>query len=156
MTSRSVPEASSARPGSRAEELGPVTILVNNTGITAYEPCTDITEASWDRMMRVDLTGPFLGDPGHRRPRDRDRHGAAATDARRSAGSSRCAPDGRGRRSARCGNRRQEVVDALVGVPAPAHWIGEIPASPPRVWRSTPPSSSSRATRSPTASASCR
>ncbi|MET9388272.1 SDR family NAD(P)-dependent oxidoreductase [Streptomyces sp. NPDC002928] len=60
MTSRSVPEASGARPGSRAEGLGPVTIRVNNAGITAYEPCTDITEASWDRMMRVDLTGPSL------------------------------------------------------------------------------------------------
>ncbi|MGW1024280.1 SDR family NAD(P)-dependent oxidoreductase [Streptomyces sp. NPDC002577] len=91
MTRRSVPGASSTRPGSRAEDLGPVTVLVNNAGITPYEPCTDITEVSWDRMMRVDLTGPFLGDPGHRRPRDRDRHRAAATDARRSAGSSLCA-----------------------------------------------------------------
>ncbi|WP_030621961.1 SDR family NAD(P)-dependent oxidoreductase [Streptomyces fulvoviolaceus] len=49
--------ASAAR--TRAE-LGPVAILVNNAGITAYEPFTSITEASWDRMIGVNLKGPFL------------------------------------------------------------------------------------------------
>ncbi|MCT9084844.1 SDR family NAD(P)-dependent oxidoreductase, partial [Streptomyces fulvoviolaceus] len=29
-------------------------------GITAYEPFTSITEASWDRMIGVNLKGPFL------------------------------------------------------------------------------------------------
>ncbi|XUL92236.1 SDR family NAD(P)-dependent oxidoreductase [Streptomyces galilaeus] len=42
------------------EELGPVTILVNNAGITAYEPFTSISEASWDRMIGINLKGPFL------------------------------------------------------------------------------------------------
>ncbi|WP_030621966.1 SDR family NAD(P)-dependent oxidoreductase [Streptomyces fulvoviolaceus] len=49
--------ASAAR--TRAE-LGPVAILVNNAGITAYEPFTSITEASWDRMIGINLKGPFL------------------------------------------------------------------------------------------------
>jgi 2-hydroxycyclohexanecarboxyl-CoA dehydrogenase len=41
-------------------ELGPVTILVNNAGISGFEPFLDITEETWDRMMRVNLKGPFL------------------------------------------------------------------------------------------------
>ncbi|MER5436878.1 SDR family NAD(P)-dependent oxidoreductase [Streptomyces sp. NPDC002588] len=49
--------ASAAR--TRAE-LGPVTILVNNAGTTAYEPFTSISEASWDRMIGINLKGPFL------------------------------------------------------------------------------------------------
>ncbi|MDT2005567.1 glucose 1-dehydrogenase [Rhodococcus opacus] len=42
------------------EELGPVTILVNNAGITNYVPFTDMTEELWDRMIHVNLKGPFL------------------------------------------------------------------------------------------------
>ncbi|KKD06329.1 SDR family NAD(P)-dependent oxidoreductase [Streptomyces sp. WM6386] len=50
-----------ARSAARTrEELGPVTILVNNAGITAYEPFTSISEASWDRMIGINLKGPFL------------------------------------------------------------------------------------------------
>lgn len=41
-------------------ELGPVTILVNNAGISALEPFTSISEESWDRMLRINLKGPFL------------------------------------------------------------------------------------------------
>lgn len=41
-------------------ELGPVAILVNNAGVTAYEPFTTIAEDSWDRMIRINLKGPFL------------------------------------------------------------------------------------------------
>jgi len=41
-------------------ELGPVTILVNNAGISAFEPFTSITEESWDRLIRINLKGPFL------------------------------------------------------------------------------------------------
>ncbi|MFE5022989.1 SDR family NAD(P)-dependent oxidoreductase [Streptomyces sp. NPDC056656] len=41
-------------------ELGPVTILVNNAGITTYSPFTDLTEDVWDRMIRINLKGPFL------------------------------------------------------------------------------------------------
>ncbi|MFJ8927518.1 SDR family NAD(P)-dependent oxidoreductase [Streptomyces sp. NPDC102364] len=42
------------------DELGPVTILVNNAGITNYAPFTDLTEESWDRMIQINLKGPFL------------------------------------------------------------------------------------------------
>jgi 2-hydroxycyclohexanecarboxyl-CoA dehydrogenase len=41
-------------------ELGPVTILVNNAGTSAYESFTSITEESWDRIIRINLKGPFL------------------------------------------------------------------------------------------------
>lgn len=41
-------------------ELGPVTILVNNAGVSGFEPFTSITEESWDRIIRINLKGPFL------------------------------------------------------------------------------------------------
>jgi 2-hydroxycyclohexanecarboxyl-CoA dehydrogenase len=41
-------------------ELGPVTILVNNAGITGYCSFQDMTEEAWDRMIHVNLKGPFL------------------------------------------------------------------------------------------------
>src|ERR1700678_1862026 len=47
--------ASAAR--TRAE-LGPITILVNNAGMTGFTSFVDITEEMWDRMMRVNLKGP--------------------------------------------------------------------------------------------------
>ncbi|NNN29293.1 SDR family oxidoreductase [Streptomyces sp. S3(2020)] len=53
--------AAVARSAARTrEELGPVTILVNNAGTTAYEPFTGISEAAWDRMIGINLKGPFL------------------------------------------------------------------------------------------------
>lgn len=41
-------------------ELGPVTILVNNAGTTKYVPFTEMTEELWDRMIHINLKGPFL------------------------------------------------------------------------------------------------
>jgi 2-hydroxycyclohexanecarboxyl-CoA dehydrogenase len=41
-------------------ELGPVSILVNNAGTSSYEPFTSIAKESWDRIIRINLTGPFL------------------------------------------------------------------------------------------------
>jgi 2-hydroxycyclohexanecarboxyl-CoA dehydrogenase len=41
-------------------ELGPVTILVNNAGITKYKPFLELTEADWDETVGIDLKGPFL------------------------------------------------------------------------------------------------
>ena len=41
-------------------ELGPVTILVNNAGISGFQSFREITEETWDRMMQVNLKGPFL------------------------------------------------------------------------------------------------
>lgn len=41
-------------------ELGPVTILINNAAITGIVPFHDMSEELWDRMIRVNLKGPFL------------------------------------------------------------------------------------------------
>lgn len=41
-------------------ELGPVTILVNNAGMTGFVPFLEITEEAWDRMMMVNLKSMFL------------------------------------------------------------------------------------------------
>jgi len=41
-------------------DRGPVTILVNNAGITGFSRFLDITVEAWERMLRVNLTGPFL------------------------------------------------------------------------------------------------
>jgi 2-hydroxycyclohexanecarboxyl-CoA dehydrogenase len=41
-------------------ELGPVAILVNNAGITGACAFTEITPEMWQRMIRVNLSGPFL------------------------------------------------------------------------------------------------
>src|SRR5262245_15381658 len=40
-------------------QLGPIEILVNNAGITASVKFTEIDDATWDRIMRVNATGPF-------------------------------------------------------------------------------------------------
>jgi 2-hydroxycyclohexanecarboxyl-CoA dehydrogenase len=41
-------------------ELGPVTILVNNAGTSGFVPFTQVTEDALDRMLRINLKGPFL------------------------------------------------------------------------------------------------
>jgi 2-hydroxycyclohexanecarboxyl-CoA dehydrogenase len=41
-------------------ELGAVTILVNNAAIHGRLPFLDITEEIWNRMIEVNLRGPFL------------------------------------------------------------------------------------------------
>jgi len=41
-------------------ELGPVTILVNNAGITQFCGFQQIDESAWDRMLRINLKGPYL------------------------------------------------------------------------------------------------
>jgi len=40
--------------------LGPVTILVNNAGMSGFQSFLEITAEAWDRMMQVNLRGPFL------------------------------------------------------------------------------------------------
>jgi len=42
------------------EELGAITILVNNAGISSYVPFTSLSEEVWDRIIGVNLKGPFL------------------------------------------------------------------------------------------------
>jgi 2-hydroxycyclohexanecarboxyl-CoA dehydrogenase len=41
------------------DQLGPVQVLVNCAGIEAFEPFQSISEASWDRVMAVNLKGTF-------------------------------------------------------------------------------------------------
>jgi len=50
-------EASLART---RRELGPVTILINNAGMTGFVPFERIGEEALDRMLAVNLKGPFL------------------------------------------------------------------------------------------------
>lgn len=40
-------------------ELGPVEIAVTSAGLDRFEAFTDITPASWDRILSVNLTGTF-------------------------------------------------------------------------------------------------
>jgi NAD(P)-dependent dehydrogenase (short-subunit alcohol dehydrogenase family) len=40
--------------------LGPIQILVNNAGITASVKFTDTDDTTWERIMRVNATGPFF------------------------------------------------------------------------------------------------
>ena len=42
------------------EEVGPVDVLVNNAGTTEIMPFALIDEEDWDRMMDVNVKGPFL------------------------------------------------------------------------------------------------
>ncbi len=50
-----------ARSAARTrEELGPVTILVNNAGITGFCRFEEITGDMLERMLRVNVMGPFL------------------------------------------------------------------------------------------------
>jgi 2-hydroxycyclohexanecarboxyl-CoA dehydrogenase len=41
-------------------ELGPITILVNNAGITGFCRFEEITEEMMDRMININIKGPFL------------------------------------------------------------------------------------------------
>ena len=40
--------------------LGPVTILVNNAGMTAFTPFEQITEELWDKVFEVNVKGTFI------------------------------------------------------------------------------------------------
>jgi glucose 1-dehydrogenase len=41
-------------------QFGKVDVLVNNAGIEHFVPFLEITEEDWDRIIAVDLKGPFL------------------------------------------------------------------------------------------------
>jgi 2-hydroxycyclohexanecarboxyl-CoA dehydrogenase len=43
-----------------SEELGPVDILVNNAGWDKVEPFVNSTEATWDRIIAINLKGPII------------------------------------------------------------------------------------------------
>ena len=41
------------------EALGPILVLVNNAGITGFREFMSITDEKWNRIMEVNLNGPF-------------------------------------------------------------------------------------------------
>ena len=47
-------------PRAVAAALGPVDILVNNAGILGLAPVQEMDDATWDAILAVDLTAPFL------------------------------------------------------------------------------------------------
>ncbi|CAN0047318.1 unnamed protein product, partial [Discosporangium mesarthrocarpum] len=54
-------ETSIKRGVSQAESLlGPITILVNNAGVSADKPALRQSPADWDKVMATNLKGPFL------------------------------------------------------------------------------------------------
>ena len=40
-------------------ELGPIEIMVTSAGLDSFEPFTDITIESWERILAINLTGTF-------------------------------------------------------------------------------------------------
>lgn len=40
--------------------FGPITILVNNAGITGFVPFEELTDQQWDKMMEINLKGTFI------------------------------------------------------------------------------------------------
>jgi len=53
-------DAIAASAARTREKLGAITILVNNAGISSYVPFTSLSEEVWDRIIGVNLKGPFL------------------------------------------------------------------------------------------------
>jgi 2-hydroxycyclohexanecarboxyl-CoA dehydrogenase len=52
------PQVNGAVQGVR-EALGPVLVLVNNAGLSGFTPFLKVTDELWDRIMAVNLSGPF-------------------------------------------------------------------------------------------------
>jgi len=42
------------------EAFGPISVLVNNAGIPGFKPFLEIDDATWDQMIRINLTGAFI------------------------------------------------------------------------------------------------
>jgi 4-carboxymuconolactone decarboxylase len=41
-------------------DLGPIVILINNAGIVQFGKFSEITDEQWDRIMAINLRGPFI------------------------------------------------------------------------------------------------
>jgi len=42
------------------DAFGPITIVVNNAGITGFKPFLELTDEEWDRMLTVNLKSAFI------------------------------------------------------------------------------------------------
>lgn len=42
------------------ETLGPITVVVNNAGMTGFVPFEELTDEAWDQMMAVNLRSAFI------------------------------------------------------------------------------------------------
>lgn len=56
----SQPDSIVAAVASIEQALGPIDILVNNSGIALQKPALDTSAAEWDGLMNVNLKGAFL------------------------------------------------------------------------------------------------
>jgi NAD(P)-dependent dehydrogenase (short-subunit alcohol dehydrogenase family) len=54
------PEQIQALVDTARRELGPVSVLVNNAALTYYMPIKEFPIKRWQKMLDVDITGPFL------------------------------------------------------------------------------------------------
>lgn len=54
------PESSIAMAGAVEASLGPISILVNNAGVSKRVPVLDMDEHEWDRVMDINLKGTFF------------------------------------------------------------------------------------------------
>jgi NAD(P)-dependent dehydrogenase (short-subunit alcohol dehydrogenase family) len=54
-----IPNTAQQLVGQVQQQFGPVSILVNNAGITASLRLTDTDDATWQRIMDVNVTAPF-------------------------------------------------------------------------------------------------
>jgi len=54
------PESIEQLVAAAQETYGPVSVLVNNAALTYFQPINGFPLRRWQRMLAVDLTGPFL------------------------------------------------------------------------------------------------
>ena len=53
------PETAEALFAAVEQRFGPVLVLVNNAGFAGFTPVLNITDEEWDRILAVNLSGPF-------------------------------------------------------------------------------------------------